>query len=107
MPQLAHVRVKNPIEQDIVGTAGLFRVRNIEKRRLMSVREWHELCTKDELRTPGVHDAAEARVRAVGLARERAPHEVGGGAVEELAQCVVDLRLFPAVDLAEADEWGR
>ena len=54
-----------------------------------------------------VHDAAEARVRAVGLARERAPHEVGRGAVEELAQCVVDLRLLRAVDLAEADGSGR
>ena len=50
------MRVKNPIEQDMVGTAGLYRVQNIEKRRLMSVREWYELCARDELRTPGVYD---------------------------------------------------
>ena len=28
----------------------------MEKRKLMSVREWVELCIKDEFRAPGVHD---------------------------------------------------
>ena len=31
----------------MVGRGGLFRQQNIEKRRIMSVREWAELCAKD------------------------------------------------------------
>ena len=56
VPQLAPVRVKNPIEQDVLGSAGLYKVQNIEKNRLMSVREWHELCAREELRAPGLHE---------------------------------------------------
>ncbi|KZV82646.1 JmjC-domain-containing protein [Exidia glandulosa HHB12029] len=71
--QLDGVRIKNPIEQDVVGTAGLFRVQNIEKRRLMSVREWFELCSKDEMRTPGILDGdRRARQAAPRSSRKRA-----------------------------------
>lgn len=38
------------------GRGGLFRQENIEKRRIMSIREWAELCSKEELRAPGVDD---------------------------------------------------
>lgn len=55
-PQLAHVKLKNPIEQQMMGHGGLFRQQNIEKRKVMSVREWAELCSKEELRAPGVDD---------------------------------------------------
>ncbi|KAF9472723.1 hypothetical protein BDN70DRAFT_818235 [Pholiota conissans] len=55
-PQLANVKIKTPIEQHMLGSAGLFRQENMEKRKLMSVREWVELCTKDEFRAPGVQD---------------------------------------------------
>ncbi|TFY51813.1 hypothetical protein EVJ58_g10367, partial [Rhodofomes roseus] len=54
--QLGQVRLKNPIEQHMFGHGGLFRQENVEKRRTMSVREWAELCSKDELRAPGVDD---------------------------------------------------
>ncbi|KAI0942406.1 hypothetical protein AcW1_003047 [Taiwanofungus camphoratus] len=54
--QLAKVKLKNPIEQHMLGRGGLFRQENVEKRRIMSVREWVELCAKDELRAPGVDD---------------------------------------------------
>ena len=40
----------------MLGNAGLFRQENMEKRKLMSVREWVELCNKDEFRAPGVFD---------------------------------------------------
>ncbi len=52
--QLAHVKLKNPIEQQMMGRAGLFRQQNIERRKFMSVREWAELCAKDEMRAPSV-----------------------------------------------------
>ncbi|KAJ7058631.1 JmjC domain, hydroxylase-domain-containing protein [Mycena amicta] len=53
-PQLAGVKIKSPIEQCMRGSGGLFRVENMEKRKVMSVREWAELCAKDEFRAPGV-----------------------------------------------------
>ncbi|KAJ7280431.1 JmjC-domain-containing protein, partial [Mycena rebaudengoi] len=53
-PQLAAVKIKSPIEQFMRGRAGLFRQENMEKRKLMSVREWAELCAKDEFRAPAV-----------------------------------------------------
>ncbi|KAJ7320925.1 JmjC domain, hydroxylase-domain-containing protein [Mycena albidolilacea] len=51
--QLTGVKIKSPIEQFMRGRAGLFRQENVEKRKLMSVREWAELCAKDEFRAPG------------------------------------------------------
>ena len=55
-PMLANVKLRNPIEQQMMGRAGLFRQQNIEKRKVMSVREWAELCAREELRAPGVDD---------------------------------------------------
>lgn len=40
----------------MLGNAGLFRQENMVKRKTMSVREWVELCSKDEFRAPGVFD---------------------------------------------------
>ena len=40
----------------MLGRGGLFRQQNVEKRRIMSVREWAELCDKEDLRAPGVDD---------------------------------------------------
>lgn len=54
--QLGQVKIKSPIEQHMIGHGGLFRQENVEKRRVMSVREWAELCSKDEFRAPGVKD---------------------------------------------------
>ncbi|KAI0340988.1 hypothetical protein BDW22DRAFT_1378501 [Trametopsis cervina] len=56
VPQLNNVKLKNPIEQQMMGRAGLFRQQNIERRKFMSVREWSELCAKEEMRAPGVVD---------------------------------------------------
>ncbi|KZP12459.1 JmjC-domain-containing protein [Athelia psychrophila] len=54
--QLVGVKIKSPIEQHMIGHGGLFRQENVEKRRIMSVREWAELCNKDEFRAPGIKD---------------------------------------------------
>jgi hypothetical protein len=54
--QLASVKLKNPIEQHMLGHGGLFRQQNVEKRRVFSVREWAELCCKEDRRAPGVDD---------------------------------------------------
>jgi hypothetical protein len=54
--ELDSVKIKSPIEQHMIGHGGLFRQENVEKRRIMSVREWAELCSKDEFRAPGVKD---------------------------------------------------
>lgn len=56
VPQLDKVKLKSPIEQHMFGQGGLFQQQNIEKRRVLSVREWAELCAKDDWRAPGVDD---------------------------------------------------
>lgn len=52
--QLDSVKIKSPIEQNMFGQGGLFRQENLEKRRMMSVREWAELCGKDEFKAPSI-----------------------------------------------------
>ncbi|EJD00680.1 JmjC-domain-containing protein [Fomitiporia mediterranea MF3/22] len=56
LPQLADVRIKSPIEQHMLGRAGIFRQQNIERRKAVSVREWAELCAKDDYRAPAVDE---------------------------------------------------
>lgn len=52
----------------MLGRGGLFRQENVEKRRVMSVREWAELCDKEDFRTPGIEDVGlHARSARVGL----------------------------------------
>ena len=53
---MRQVKIRTPIEQHMLGRGGLFRQENVEKRRIMSVREWAELCEKEEFRAPGVED---------------------------------------------------
>lgn len=83
IPQLAHVKLRNPIEQQMVGRGGLFRQQNIEKRRIMSVREWAELCAKEELRAPTVDEAQGGRRYALGTMRPRARRGRASEATEE------------------------
>ncbi|KAG6879106.1 hypothetical protein C0992_005132 [Termitomyces sp. T32_za158] len=52
--QLVTAKIRTPIEQHMFGSGGRFRQENMEKRRVMSTREWAELCAKDEFRAPGV-----------------------------------------------------
>ncbi|KAG2135583.1 JmjC domain, hydroxylase-domain-containing protein [Suillus cothurnatus] len=50
--QLGDVKIRTPIEQHMLGRGGLFRQENVEKRKVMSVREWAELCEKEEFCAP-------------------------------------------------------
>ncbi|KAG6917212.1 hypothetical protein DXG01_003417 [Tephrocybe rancida] len=52
--QLAKVKIRTPIEQHMFGSGGRFRQENEEKRKVMSPREWAELCAKDEFRAPAL-----------------------------------------------------
>jgi hypothetical protein len=40
----------------MLGGGGLFRQTNVGRRRMMTVKEWFELCSKDEFRAPGVEE---------------------------------------------------
>ncbi|PBK83290.1 JmjC-domain-containing protein [Armillaria gallica] len=54
--QLNNLKISSPIEQHMQGRAGLFRVENMMRRKYMSVREWVEMCDKEDYRAPGVHE---------------------------------------------------
>ncbi|RDX44633.1 hypothetical protein OH76DRAFT_1408862 [Lentinus brumalis] len=71
VPQLENVRLKNPIEQHMLGQGGLFQQQNIEKRRMLSVREWFELCGKEEYRAPGIEEVGLHARANNGTARSR------------------------------------
>ncbi|KAI0641835.1 hypothetical protein C8Q79DRAFT_299359 [Trametes meyenii] len=71
VPQLDKVKLKNPIEQHMLGQGGLFQQQNIEKRRVMSVREWAEMCAKEDLRAPGVDDVGLHARATNGSAKRR------------------------------------
>ncbi|PPR01540.1 hypothetical protein CVT24_001851 [Panaeolus cyanescens] len=55
-PQMVDLKIHSPIEQNMFGSGGLFRQENIEKRKNMSIREWAELCSKEDFRAPGVQE---------------------------------------------------
>lgn len=55
-PMLSKLRLRNPIEQHMMGQSGLFRQNNVEKRRNMTLKDWADLCTKDELKALPIKD---------------------------------------------------
>lgn len=73
---LSQVQIKSPIQQNMMGTAGIFRAQNIEKNktRPLSVREWFDKCQNEKFAGPPPksfdRDSREAR-----LAREEAMRE--------------------------------
>lgn len=68
---LSNIKIKNPIEQHMMGRGGLFRQENVEKRRHLSVREWADLCAKDEYRAPSVDEVDIHSRRSRGAAVKR------------------------------------
>jgi len=50
----------------MVGRAGLFRQQNVEKRKTMSMRDWAELCTRDEFRAPSANGTGLYHPRSEG-----------------------------------------
>lgn len=61
----------------MVGRAGLFRQQNVEKRKTMSMRDWAELCARDEFRAPSAngtglyHPRGEGRAKAPRKTRQK------------------------------------
>lgn len=94
--QLANVKIRSPIEQHMLGRGGLFRQENVEKRRVMSVREWAELCNKEDFRAPGIDDVGlhgrSARVGSRPARRPRtraASHKVESVEPEEILHSAI------------------
>lgn len=98
--QLADVKLKNPIEQQMMGHAGLFRQQNIEKRKVMSVREWAELCAREELRAPGVDDIGLHARATNGTAKTRTRR----GRRKTRDPETAELEMTPGVMVKEEDE---
>ena len=55
---LADVKIRSPIQQNMLGQAGLFRATNVEKNknRPLSVKEWFEKCNNGKFKGPGPKD---------------------------------------------------
>ena len=78
------------------GDRGLFRQQNVEKRKWMSVREWVELCNKDDFRAPGIREvslasrtvpvAARPRVQRRGKRKAESVNVDGSGPVVQETQ---------------------
>ena len=78
------------------GDRGLFRQQNMEKRKWMSVREWVELCNKDDFRAPGIREvslasrtvpvAARPRVQRRGKRKAESVNADGSGPVVQELQ---------------------
>ncbi|KAG8843680.1 hypothetical protein FRB91_003196 [Serendipita sp. 411] len=52
-PFLEDIKIRHPIEQNMLGISGIFRQQNIEKRRVYSLREWFEVGMSQDFRSPG------------------------------------------------------
>lgn len=61
--------IKDSIEQNFMGSRGLFRQSNIASRRLYNVMQWKDLCDSEKFKTPNFFNAPEedksAEVRAL------------------------------------------
>lgn len=77
---LSQVHIKSPIQQNMMGTAGIFRAQNIEKNktRPLSVKEWFEKCQDDKFVGPSPkiyerdsREAAQAREEAAREKKEK------------------------------------
>lgn len=65
----------------MLGQTGLFRQNNVEKRRIMGLKEWAELCGKDELKAYPIIDG---QVKTRGLQRApRKPRKTKKGKKEQ------------------------
>ncbi|KAG8892637.1 hypothetical protein FRB99_002560, partial [Tulasnella sp. 403] len=63
---LPNLKLRHPIEQHMMGQGGLFRQNNVEKRRVLSLKDWAQLCAKDELKPYPIKDG---QVQTRGLSR--------------------------------------
>ncbi|OBZ73253.1 Lysine-specific demethylase 4D [Grifola frondosa] len=96
VPQLGKVKLKNPIEQHMLGRGGLFRQENLEKRRILSIREWTELCAKEDLRKDqeGRKKTRESETAEPDLEAQEIVIKEEQGEVDDLAGSHNDLQAF-------------
>lgn len=57
--------VKDAIEQNFMGSQGLFRQSNIASRRLYNVKQWKEMCDSEKYRTPNFFNAPEEEKESI------------------------------------------
>lgn len=78
--KLSTVEIRRPIQQNMMGTAGIFRATSIEKNkaRALSVREWFDKCQDDKFASPppktydrDSKEAKEARDEVLQARKER------------------------------------
>ncbi|KAB5590048.1 jumonji family transcription factor [Ceratobasidium theobromae] len=62
--RLSGVKLRNPIEQHMIGRTGLYRQQNEERRHTYSVRDWAALCARDGLRAPRPRDIIQHELNA-------------------------------------------
>ncbi|ESK85356.1 jumonji family transcription [Moniliophthora roreri MCA 2997] len=100
--QLFNVKIKTPIEQHMLGRAGLFRQQNMEKRKVMSVREWAELCSQGEFRAPGVEEVglyARSNVKAKPRRSKKTSHAAKADTLEPDVEGQVHIKEEPMEDV--------
>lgn len=77
---LSEVHIKSPIQQNMMGTAGIFRAQNIEKNktRPLSVKEWFTKCQDEKFVGPSPkilerdsREAMAARLEAAKVKKEK------------------------------------
>ena len=78
---LADVRIKNPIQQNMLGRSGLFRQTNVEKNkaRPLTIKDWFEKCNDAKFAGPGPKDfdpTLDRDSEAAKRAREEAQAEI-------------------------------
>ncbi|OXG39396.1 specific transcriptional repressor [Cryptococcus neoformans Th84] len=70
---LSSVRVTDPIQQNLIGSSGLFRIANVvrNKRRPLTVEEWFKKCKDKKFSGPGPKDVGSTTNRDSKEAEER------------------------------------
>lgn len=79
--------IRDAIEQNFMGSAGLFKQSNIASRRLYNVKQWKELCESDKYATPDFFKAnAEKEKQAREEKANAAPKRPAKGAATRAAK---------------------
>lgn len=74
---LANVKIKSPIQQNMLGQAGLFRQTNVEKmkNRPLSIKEWFDKCNNPKFAGPGPKDVDVTLDRDSAAAKQKRAEE--------------------------------
>ncbi|WVQ83577.1 hypothetical protein IAT38_005718 [Cryptococcus sp. DSM 104549] len=72
-PLLSETRISTPIQQNLIGSSGLFRIANVvrNKHRPLTVEEWFKKCNEKKFCGPGPKDVDRTTNRDSKEAKER------------------------------------